>query len=151
MALAGLFDGYDPGAFFDEAIDAEGAPRPHYEALVRHLERLTPNDLAERERVRDAAFRSAGITFTVYGEGEGIERTFPMDLVPRLIPGDGWGHLERGLVQRVTALNRFLDDLYVGERAVIKDGVLPRWLVTTDASVEIRRMASVVQQLQAQQ
>jgi uncharacterized circularly permuted ATP-grasp superfamily protein len=74
-----------------------------------------------------------------------------MDLVPRLIPGDEWGHLERGLVQRVTALNRFLDDLYVGERAVIKDGVLPRWLVTTDASVEIRRMASVVQQLQAQQ
>ena len=88
--------------------------------------------------MRDAAFRSAGITFTVYGEGEGIERTFPMDLVPRIIPADEWAHLEEGLVQRVTALNRFLDDLYVGERAVIKDGIIPQWLVTSSDGFQRR-------------
>jgi uncharacterized circularly permuted ATP-grasp superfamily protein len=131
VPLKGLFEGYDPGPFFDEAVDPDGAPRLHYETLVRQLEQLTPHDLAERERVRDAAFRSAGITFTVYGEGEGIERTFPMDLVPRVIPSDEWDHLEEGLIQRVTALNRFLDDLYVGDRAVIKDGIVPRWLITS--------------------
>ncbi|MDQ2649145.1 MAG: circularly permuted type 2 ATP-grasp protein [Actinomycetota bacterium] len=129
--LSGLFDGYDPGDFFDEAVDDTFHARPHYEALIRRLEGLTSNDLAERERVRDAAFRQAGITFTVYGEGEGIERTFPMDLVPRIIPGDEWSHIEEGLVQRVTALNRFLDDLYVGDRAAIHDGIVPRWLITS--------------------
>ena len=81
--------------------------------------------------MRDAAFRQAGITFTVYGEGEGVERTFPMDLVPRIIPADEWAHLEEGLVQRVTALNRFLDDLYVGDQAALNDGIIPRWLVTS--------------------
>ncbi len=131
MAQTGLFEGYDPGPFFDEAVDAEGLARPHYETLLRHLAEVTPGALAERESVRDAAFRSAGITFTVYGEGEGIERTFPMDLVPRIIPADEWAHLEEGLVQRVTALNRFLDDLYVGDRAVINDGIIPKWLVTS--------------------
>ena len=131
MAQPGLFDGYDPGPFFDEAVEPDGAARPHYENLLRHLDEMTSSALVEREAIRDAAFRSAGITFTVYGEGEGIERTFPMDLVPRIIPSDEWAHLEAGLVQRVTALNRFLDDLYVGERAVIKDGIIPKWLVTS--------------------
>jgi uncharacterized circularly permuted ATP-grasp superfamily protein len=127
----GLFDGYDPESFFDEAVTQDGAPRPHYEALVRRMSGFTSHQLADRERVRDAAFRQAGITFTVYGEGEGIERTFPMDLVPRLIPADEWDHIEQGLIQRVTALNRFLDDLYVGDRAVIKDGIIPQWLIAS--------------------
>jgi len=127
----GLFDGYDPESFFDEAMCPDGTPRPHYANLVRRLAGFTSHQLAERERVRDAAFRQAGITFTVYGEGEGVERTFPMDLVPRIIPADEWAHLEEGLVQRVTALNRFLDDLYVGDQAVVKDGIIPRWLLTS--------------------
>jgi uncharacterized circularly permuted ATP-grasp superfamily protein len=74
---AGLFEGYDPGEFFDEAMEGDGLPRPHYRTLVNGLGVFTPHQLAERERVRDAAFRQAGITFTVYGEGEGVERTFP--------------------------------------------------------------------------
>ncbi|MET0904059.1 MAG: circularly permuted type 2 ATP-grasp protein, partial [Acidimicrobiales bacterium] len=127
----GLFEGYDPGEFFDEAMVSDGSPRGHYQALVNVLGGFTPHQLAERERVRDAAFRQAGITFTVYGEGEGVERTFPMDLVPRIIPADEWAHVEAGLVQRVTALNRFLDDLYVGDQAALNDGIIPRWLVTS--------------------
>lgn len=134
--MAGLFAGYDPGAFFDEVVDADGGVRPHYRNLVDRLGGLSAHQLADLERLRDESFRQAGITFTVYGEGEGVERTFPMDLVPRIIPADEWAHLEAGLVQRVTALNRFLDDLYVGERAVLRDGIVPRWLVLTSAGFE---------------
>ncbi|MFP4148113.1 MAG: circularly permuted type 2 ATP-grasp protein, partial [Nitriliruptoraceae bacterium] len=90
-------------------------------------------ELARRERVRDALFRTAGITFTVYGDEAGEERTFPMDLLPRLIPAQEWAQVEAGVAQRVTALNRFLEDLYVGEQAAVRDRVVPRWLVQTAA------------------
>jgi uncharacterized circularly permuted ATP-grasp superfamily protein len=128
-----LFDGYDHAGFFDEVFDSQGAIRSHYDALVTRLAQLSPEDLRRRERLRDEAFRTAGITFTVYGEQEGIERTFPMDLLPRVIPADEWDEIERGLSQRITALNRFLDDLYVGERAALHDGIVPRWLVTSSS------------------
>jgi uncharacterized circularly permuted ATP-grasp superfamily protein len=134
--VRGLFEGYEAGPFFDEVVDGGGSIRPHYRALVDQLAGLTSGELTQRELLRDAAFRSAGITFTVYGEGEGIERTFPMDLVPRIIPDDEWDVIERGLIQRVTALNRFLDDLYVGERAVLHDGIVPRWLIASSDGFE---------------
>jgi uncharacterized circularly permuted ATP-grasp superfamily protein len=126
---ADLFEGYEPEHFFDEVFTDDGTVRPHYEDLVARLRSFTSAELSRRERLRDAAFRSAGITFTVYGEGEGLERTFPMDLLPRIIPADEWSVIEAGLTQRVTALNRFLDDLYVGERAAVRDGIVPSWLV----------------------
>ena len=129
VSLPGLFDGYEPGAFHDEVFLGTGEVRPHYAQLVERLSELPAAELARRERLRDNAFRTAGITFTVYGDDGGLERTFPMDLVPRVIPADEWAHLEAGLVQRVTALNTFLDDLYVGERAALKDRVVPTWLV----------------------
>jgi uncharacterized circularly permuted ATP-grasp superfamily protein len=124
-----LFEGYERGGFFDEVFDDDGRVRAHYAALVKRLSELEPDDLLRRERLRDDAFRREGITFTVYGEDEGLERTFPMDLLPRVIPAGEWEHVELGLCQRVTALNRFLDDLYVGEQAVLKDGIVPQWLV----------------------
>jgi uncharacterized circularly permuted ATP-grasp superfamily protein len=124
-----LFDGYVHEGFFDEAFTDGGEVRPHYTDLVDRLRAITHDDLARRERLRDAAFRSAGITFTVYGEEEGVERTFPMDLLPRIIPADEWSVVEEGLRQRVTALNRFLNDLYLGERAVLHDKVVPSWLL----------------------
>jgi uncharacterized circularly permuted ATP-grasp superfamily protein len=126
-----LFEGYVPETFFDEVFTADGTVRPHYEDLVARLRNFTPRELARREQLRDAAFRSAGITFTVYGEDDDVERTFPMDLLPRIIPADEWATIEEGLIQRVTALNRFLDDLYVGEQAVLHDGIVPKWLVTS--------------------
>ena len=132
----GLFAGYEPAGFFDEVFTAEGEVRPHYEALVRRLGAFGADELARREHLRDAAFHAQGITFTVYGEGDGIERTFPMDLIPRIIPADEWAAVEEGLVQRVTALNRFLDDLYVGEQGIIRDGIIPRWLVLSSDGFE---------------
>ena len=129
--MAELLDGYRTDGFFDEVVDEDGSVRSHYQALIRRLRGFTPGELERRERIRDALFRSAGITFTVYGDDAGVERTFPMDLLPRIIPAAEWAHIEAGVVQRVTALNRFLEDLYVGEQAAVHDGVVPRWLVHT--------------------
>ncbi len=126
-----LFDDYDVGGFFDEVFSDPGKPRPHYERLVERLEDLSPEELERRDRLRQSLQRTQGVTFTVYGDDEGVERTFPLDLVPRIIPHDEWAHLEAGLVQRITVLNRFLDDLYVGEQSAINDGVVPRWIVQT--------------------
>jgi len=126
-----LFNEYETEGFFDEVFEAAGAPRLHYSALLKRLSYFSAEELARRERRRDADFRNQGITFTVYGEEEGIERTFPMDLMPRVITADEWSHIEAGLEQRVTVLNRFLDDLYVGERAAVRDGIIPWWVVTS--------------------
>ncbi|MDX1691106.1 MAG: circularly permuted type 2 ATP-grasp protein [Acidimicrobiia bacterium] len=114
---------------FDEATTAAAAPRDHYRDLLARLDQVGGDELADRARLLDSIFRSLGITFAVYDDERGAERTWPMDLVPRIIPADEWRHLEAGLVQRVTALNRFLDDLYVGDQAALHDGVVPRWLV----------------------
>lgn len=129
--VTNLFGGYDHVGFFDEAFGADGRVRAHYAHLISRLERLSVDDLERRERLRDRLLRTQGVTFTVYGDGEGVERTFPLDLIPRLIPASEWTHIEAGVRQRVTALNRFLDDLYVGEQAALHDGIVPRWLVET--------------------
>jgi len=126
---ADVFRGYDQASFFDEVFDGDGTVRSHYEDVVARIRTLSSTELGRRERLRDDAFRAAGITFMVYGEDEGVERTFPMDLVPRVIPATEWATIESGLVQRVTALNRFLDDLYAGESAAVRDGIVPAWLV----------------------
>jgi uncharacterized circularly permuted ATP-grasp superfamily protein len=126
-----LLDGYEVGGFFDEVHADDASVRPHYRQLVARLEGFTPDELERRERIRDRLFRTQGITFTLSGDADGLERTFPMDLLPRIIPADEWEVIERGVVQRVTALNRFLEDLYVGEQAAVRDGVVPRWLVHT--------------------
>jgi uncharacterized circularly permuted ATP-grasp superfamily protein len=131
LAVPDLLRVYDRGEHFDEVFDDRGEVRPHYRELVARITRLSPDDLERRERIRDGIFRAQGITFTVYGDDDGIERTFPMDLLPRIIPADEWDVIERGVVQRVTALNRFLEDLYVGEQAAVHDGVVPRWLIQT--------------------
>ncbi len=122
-----LFADYVPVGFC-ETFAGEG-PRAHYEALVGRINSMSSGDLAQRARLADAIFRNLGITFAVYGEGAGAERTWPMDLIPRIIPSDEWEMLERGLIQRVRALSTFLDDLYVGEQAALHDEIVPRWLV----------------------
>ncbi len=129
--MSDLLTGYDHGDLFDEVFAPGGVVRPHYRELVGRVRDLTAEDLEHRERIRDAIFRTQGITFTVYGDDDGVERTFSLDLLPRIIPAEEWDVIERGVVQRVTALNRFLDDLYVGEQAAVHEGVVPRWLVHT--------------------
>ena len=123
-----MFDAYDSQAFFDELFDADGQPRAHYAATLERLNGFSRSEFERRRSLTDLAFRNSGITFTVYGDAAGTERTFPFDPVPRIIPAGEWAQLERGLTQRVLALNAFLRDVY-GEQAILNDNVVPRDLV----------------------
>ncbi|MBB2911930.1 carboxylate-amine ligase [Streptosporangium becharense] len=119
----GLLDGYDaPG---DEVV-IEGTVREPYQPVLRVLDRLGAGGLRERELRRDCFQRDNGMTFQVEGEQEG--RIIPFDLVPRLVPPGEWAGIRQALPQRVRALEAFLRDVY-GERRVIRDGVLPAWVV----------------------
>jgi uncharacterized circularly permuted ATP-grasp superfamily protein len=131
--LPHLLGGYTHDGFFDEMFAPDGSVRPHYRPVADAVQALSPHEFDRLARMRDAIFATSGITFTVYDDDgvEGTERTFPLDLVPRVIPAGEWQRIEVGLIQRVTALNLLLDDLYGGEQAVIHDGVLPRWLAVS--------------------
>ncbi len=116
------------GVTFDEVYEV-GEIRPHYQTLMRRLAEIGDHDRSVRSGLLDSFFRTLGITFAVSGDDSGMERTWPMDLVPRIIPAEEWATIESGLIQRVTVLNRFLDDLYVGGQEAINDGIVPRWLI----------------------
>ena len=115
-------------AGYDEFFDAPGRVRPHYEQLLSILDGMSDRELTRRERLQRVSLLNQGITFAVYGEGEGVERVFPFDFVPRVIPAAEWKELEAGLVQRVTALNLFLLDVYTEQRC-LHEGVIPFELV----------------------
>lgn len=121
----GLLERYDVSDFFDEMFRSDGLPRAHYEQLHHRLKTMTAGAFNERRGHADISFLYQGITFTVYGQKtEGIERIFPFDLIPRIIPAAEWSHLERGLTQRVTALNQFLYDIYHDQK-ILKDKIIP--------------------------
>jgi len=113
---------------YDETFDRAAAARPHYRPLVATLESFTQAEIDRRERLQKISLVDQGITFTVYGEKDGIERIFPFDFVPRIIPAREWERIEAGLVQRVRALNLFISDVYQDQRC-LKDGVIPPELV----------------------
>ena len=118
------FNGYDPGNFFDEVFAGEGEVRPHYGSVVGSVGTLDSRDFARKQQSADVAFLKQGVTFTVYGDNQGTERIFPFDLMPRIIPAKEWDVIERGLVQRLTALNMFLHDIY-HEQKILKERVIP--------------------------
>lgn len=113
---------------FDEMFAADGSIRPHYEALLKVLTSLPREEIQRRKQSADVSFLMQGITFTVYGRDEGTERIFPYDLIPRLVTSEQWSHVERGLTQRITALNLFLHDVY-HEGKILSQGVIPREIV----------------------
>ena len=115
---------YDPGSFFDEMFEADGTPRPHYAKLAEAFAGFSPEDFQTRREAVDLAFLQQGITFTVYGNEESTEKIFPFDMVPRIITAKEWEHLEKGLIQRLTALNLFLHDIYHDQK-IVKDGIIP--------------------------
>ena len=119
---------YEPGVFFDEMLEAGCAARPHYRRFREMFQQLTPQDFDHKRQSVDLAFLRQGITFNVYGDSAGAEKIFPFDLLPRIIPASEWEMLERGLTQRITALNLFLHDIY-HEQKILKDGVIPPFYV----------------------
>ena len=126
--MTSLFADYEPGTFFDEMFEGDRATRPHYEAVEKSMGEMSPTDYSQRQRTADSAFIRQGVTFTVYGDKEGTERIFPFDLMPRIIPRREWERVELGLIQRITALNHFLHDIYHGQK-IVHDGVVPLELV----------------------
>jgi uncharacterized circularly permuted ATP-grasp superfamily protein len=122
------FSKYQTDGFFDEMFTAKREVRPHYRRLLERFRKLTRAELEQRRQMADTSFLNQGITFTVYSDDQGTERIFPFDLVPRIIPASEWARLEAGLVQRITALNLFLHDVYHDQR-ILQDGVIPRHFV----------------------
>jgi uncharacterized circularly permuted ATP-grasp superfamily protein len=135
------FADYTLGDAYDELFDAKTQPRRPYKRLYRQLMNLTPDELGRNKQKADLSFFNQGITFTVYGRKEGTERILPHDLIPRIISGPDWDVIERGLTQRVTALNLFLKDVY-HERYALRDGIIPAEAVYSSHHFR-RQMAGV--------
>jgi len=123
-----VFGDYDAKSFFDEVFESDGSARSHYADIVKRIQSLSPVEFGRRRALAELTFRNQGITFTVYGDESGTERTFPFDLFPRVIPAAEWALIEAGLIQRVRALNLFLRDIY-HEARILDDGAVPRQLV----------------------
>ena len=115
-------------AAVDELLQTDGSPRPIARDLIELLHRIGLADVRERQRVSDLEILTMGISFTVYSDGENIDRAWPFDIIPRLIDGEEWGIVERGLAQRLRALNHFIDDVYNDQR-IITEGIFPAELL----------------------
>ncbi|MCB0113749.1 MAG: circularly permuted type 2 ATP-grasp protein [Caldilineaceae bacterium] len=113
---------------YDEMFTPNRTPRVAYRRLFQQLRQLPAEELDRRQQAADLTFLHQGITFTVYGNDAGTERIFPYDLLPRIITADEWHTIERGLTQRILALNLFLEDIY-HEGRIFKDGVVPHDLI----------------------
>jgi uncharacterized circularly permuted ATP-grasp superfamily protein len=119
---------YDPGGFYDEIISSPGNARAASRGLVSFLRKQTMKHLISRQQAADLAIQEMGISFTVYDDGENIDRAWPMDIIPRIIALREWQGLEQGLIQRLKALNHFIDDLY-NDQKILKDGIVPREII----------------------
>ncbi len=113
---------------YDEMFAEHGEIRPQYQELLEALTSIPKDELQRRKRSADVSFLTQGITFTVYGKEEGTERIFPYDLLPRVVTAAEWEHIEKGLTQRITALNLFLHDIY-NEGRILAEGFVPREIV----------------------
>ncbi len=124
---------YDCGGFHDEMFDASGTVRPEARMLLETIESLEEGQLQRCQSAAERLLVELGITFNVYGDSAGAERIFPFDLIPRIVPSAEWNRLERGLKQRIHALNEFIDDIYHDQK-ILKDGVIPEEVIRSAAS-----------------
>jgi uncharacterized circularly permuted ATP-grasp superfamily protein len=132
VRVQGLLDGYDKGAFFCELMDC-ATHDPALALIAQRLSEMDPAELRRRADIAEVELFNQGITFTVYSDKDAIDRILPFDLIPRVLTAKEWDHLERGVRQRVAALNAFIHDVYHGQK-ILKDGVVPTALVTGNAN-----------------
>ena len=133
MNQPGIFEQYDTEAFFDELFDSQNRPRPSAALLIEKVNSLPAEELRQRQVAIDRALLRMGITFAVYGDDAGTEKIFPFDLIPRIIEAREWQVMERGLRQRIKALNQFIDDVY-HDQEIVKEGIIPERILTEAAS-----------------
>ncbi|WP_324048770.1 circularly permuted type 2 ATP-grasp protein [Aeromonas caviae] len=123
-----------PGCY-DEMLLTDNQFRDHYHAYLSWLHQTDEKSIERKREEADLLFRRVGITFNVYGDGDGAERLIPFDSIPRIIPAREWQHLDKGIRQRVTALNAFLHDIYHDQR-ILKAGVIPAAQILTNAQYQ---------------
>lgn len=127
------FENYTFDSFYDEMFDDSKQTREHYQLFKSRLENMGWKKLRFLQHSTDRAQLSLGMTFNVYSDTQGIERILHLDIIPRIISGKEWDQLEKGLKQRITALNLFIHDIY-HDRKIIKDGVIPSELIYSSAT-----------------
>jgi uncharacterized circularly permuted ATP-grasp superfamily protein len=128
-----LFDGYSTDGFHDEMFNADGTPRSYARLLFERIASVGDAELRRYQQTAEQSLFRMGITFNVYGDEAGTEKIFPFDIIPRIIPADEWTQIERGLRQRVHALNLFIDDIY-HKQQILKDNVVPQELILSARS-----------------
>lgn len=126
------FDDYATDGFFDELFTASDKPRDAAIPIVEQINALGNKELRRRQRAAELALHQQGITFSVYGDKQGTEKILPFDIIPRIIEAQEWEMLEKGLKQRIQALNLFIGDIY-GDQKILKDGVVPREMILSSA------------------
>ena len=127
------FSSYDTEGFYDEMFQDDGSPRASARLLLETVEALSDGHLLRYKHAAERLLLQMGITFNVYGDSAGTERIFPFDLIPRIVPADEWDRIERGLKQRVHALNAFIDDIYHDQK-ILRDRVIPSEVILSAAS-----------------
>ncbi|HEY98514.1 MAG TPA: circularly permuted type 2 ATP-grasp protein [Dehalococcoidia bacterium] len=128
------FSSYQTESHYDEYFKDNGIPRSAMAPFVKRIDQLSKKEILRRKSAAESALLQAGITFTIYGEQQGqIDRIFPFDIIPRIIAPDDWDVIERGLKQRIYALNQFINDIY-NEKKIIKDKVIPEEIVMSAKS-----------------
>src|SRR6195952_3132378 len=128
MQATGLLNNYFLDANTWDEMYSDSTVREQYKGAVEFLQQLSIDDLNKREEFAKRLFMSQGVTFTVYSSGEGIEKIFPFDIIPRIITSAEWDFIEKGIKQRLRALNLFLKDIY-SSQFIIKDGVIPASMI----------------------
>ena len=127
------FSSYQTDGFYDEMFQTDDVPRPQARLLLETIQSLSDGQLLRSKVAAERLLLQMGITFNVYADSAGTERIFPFDLVPRIIASEEWTWIERGLKQRIHALNEFIDDIYHDQK-ILKDGVIPAEVVLSAAS-----------------
>ena len=124
------FSSYELGGFYDELFESPDTPHPGARLLLETLAELSEDELQKRHQAAELALMNMGITFNVYGSEAGVEKIFPFDIIPRIVSHADWTHIEKGLAQRIQALNLFLCDIYADQK-ILKDGIIPRHVIDT--------------------
>ena len=127
------FDDYNTEGFFDEMLFPEGTPWPAAELLLEKIQGLPDGEMTRLQQAAERTLLNMGITFNVYSDGAGMEKIWPFDLLPRIIDASEWEWIERGLKQRIQALNLFIDDIYHDQK-ILKDGVIPGEIIRSATS-----------------
>ena len=127
------FDSYNTDGFFDEFLDTDTNPRKVAELIINRINSLPDEVLLRKQLAAEKALLNLGITFNVYGHNDGTEKIFPFDIIPRIIDINEWKTIEKGLKQRIHALNLFIDDIY-NEQRILKDKIIDEELIKSSST-----------------